>query len=623
VRLDTPRHVLHAIFLRQWEREGQRFAEQNRGLLKQQAGRLSFRLALDALTRYLETYEQAGIIEAGKRFDETVNTVTRDAAAIRGEVTQQRSAGRDRLEEWTSDAGVKAWAYRRAAEVTNLIGNEPDLWRAYAEAKNYAAGFAVELPALKQSPEQKSGATLDGALRRAASSLWWTRAGRRVLARKIESAAVAAGTVRRGHSTYCSERALKRSRSRRQETRQLLLDMHIVNELGEVFNVGELADKSLSNPHLRFCELIVRLKGMEALADARGFVGLFVTWTLPSAYHAQLAAGGANPAYAGHLPDEAARYLTKQWAKVRSKLHRKAVKFYGMRVAEPHHDGTPHWHLLIFVDPQHQQLVLDNLRKFALQQAPDEPGAQERRLKVEAIDKAKGGATRYVAKYVSKMTTGRGLDEATEHGSDGQVRSNGKASAAAERARVWASVWRIRQFQFFGTPAVSLWREFRRRHEPLAEADLKPAPGDSLRAGQFALELFEGARAAANEADYGAHLTALGGPCIKRADQRFKVWRDKAAPDDLNQWGEPAADPLRGVSMRGALFLLTREHTWEFVARLRGRDDPPWTCITNCNAAEPAELLAPVSAAAKQAAQWAAELVIPPDFLTKPGGQGP
>ncbi|MFT4463977.1 MAG: replication endonuclease [Sodalis sp. (in: enterobacteria)] len=45
-------------------------------------------------------------------------------------------------------------------------------------------------------------------------------------------------------------------------------------------------------------------------------------------------------------------YPNGVWACARDKCHRQGLRFFGMRVAEPHHDGTTHAHLLIFARPE-------------------------------------------------------------------------------------------------------------------------------------------------------------------------------------------------------------------------------------------------------------------------------
>ena len=42
------------------------------------------------------------------------------------------------------------------------------------------------------------------------------------------------------------------------------------------------------------------------------------------------------------------------------------IPIYGFRVCEPHHDGTPHWHLLLFMRPVDKWRVISALQHYAL-----------------------------------------------------------------------------------------------------------------------------------------------------------------------------------------------------------------------------------------------------------------
>ncbi|MBY6221538.1 replication endonuclease [Marinobacter nauticus] len=62
-------------------------------------------------------------------------------------------------------------------------------------------------------------------------------------------------------------------------------------------------------------------------------------------------------------------------------------------------------------------------------------------------------ATGYVAKYISESIDGYEVGE-DSYGND--------AVESAARIRAWASIWGIRQFQFMGSPNVTVYRELRR-----------------------------------------------------------------------------------------------------------------------------------------------------------------
>lgn len=249
--------------------------------------------------------------------------------------------------------------------------------------------------------------------------------------------------------------------------------------------------------------------------------------------HARLSRdGSANPTYDGTTPDDAQHSLTTQWARTSSALHRRGLRPYGFRVVEPQHDGTPHWHLLLFMPAAEVETTTAILHRYALAEDPDEPGAALHRFKVVRIDPSKGSAAGYVAKYVAKNIDGFGLDS-NEWGLP--------ANETAERVDAWASTWRIRQFQQIGGPAVTIWREARR----LTTKDL---PG-----------LLARAVAAADTADWQTFVTLLGGPTAPREDA--PIWPHRAWSDAPGRYGEPVGDVLIGLACNSVV-VSTRIHVW-------------------------------------------------------------
>ncbi len=91
----------------------------------------------------------------------------------------------------------------------------------------------------------------------------------------------------------------------------------------------------------------------------------------------------------------------RQWKRLRSHLARKKLRYYGLRVAEPHHDGTPHWHALVWVETEAAAQQFEAaLRRYWLMDAGDERGAQANPHQRQRM--VGGGAAGYIAKYIAK-----------------------------------------------------------------------------------------------------------------------------------------------------------------------------------------------------------------------------
>lgn len=316
---------------------------------------------------------------------------------------------------------------------------------------------------------------------------------------------------------------------------------------------------------------MVRMRGFEDMANEMGLVGMFYTLTAPSRYHAtHVHSGKRNDRYCNASPRKTQKYLCNVWSRVRAKWGREGIRTFGFRVAEPHHDGTPHWHLLLFLRPEEVELATEIFHEYALQMDGSEPGAAQYRFTAKPIDEEFGSATGYIAKYISKNIDGYGMDGEFDHESGKPVKE------MAKRVRAWASRWSIRQFQQIGGAPVSTWRELRR----LGSRELVLHP-----------EL-EAARAAADAPDWPGYVNAQGGPFVTRDCLRVRL--NYEYTENGNDYGDTVAK-ISGVYCPFTIsesVIYTRTNDYKIVPKrkpssvesltLEGRDAAPWSSVNNC-----------------------------------------
>ena len=366
---------------------------------------------------------------------------------------------------------------------------------------------------------------------------------RTIARRRMEHFLRERGQVCRQRSAYVSAAGLGHRKSQQNRNRKLLQSLEAISDAGDVVNLADAADASISNPTNRRTELMVRMRGYEETANALGLQGEFLTLTCPSKYHPILHKSGTiNPKYNGTDPRQAQDYLNSVWARIRSAWHKADIRVFGFRVAEPHHDGTPHWHLLLFFPPVQADQAWSIFKHYALEEDGDEWRAEDVRAQRVSIDPMRGSATGYLAKYISKNIDGY------EVGESGDLEAETDARDGACRVDAWAGIWGIRQFQQIGSTSVTVWREFRRIREALE--DTHP-------------ELLEKIRHAADTGNWAEFVELMGGALATRTEQPVRAWM-VGRPEE-NSYAE-VTERIRGLIMRHAgreaTRILTRPKNW-------------------------------------------------------------
>lgn len=300
---------------------------------------------------------------------------------------------------------------------------------------------------------------LPGAILRLTCAEWWKRKLWLLRCEWREEQLRAACLVSRKTSPYLSQDALSEFRAQREKTRDFLKSFMLENEDGFTIDLETVYYAGVSNPVHRKAEMMATMKGLELLAEARGDKAVFLTVTCPSKYHATTENGHPNPKWNGATMRDSSDYLVNTFfAAVRKKLNRDDLRWYGIRTVEPHHDGTVHWHMMVFAHPEEIDTIVSHTRDIAIQEDRHELGNDiTPRFKVEYVDGSKGTPTSYIATYIGKNLDSRAVDGIDPKTDKPRVdHETGKSMAeSVERAIGWARLHRVRQFQFFGIPPPS------------------------------------------------------------------------------------------------------------------------------------------------------------------------
>lgn len=297
---------------------------------------------------------------------------------------------------------------------------------------------------------------IPGSLARMLCADWWYRKLWQMRCEWREEQLRAVCLVNRKASPYVSYEAVIHKREQRRKSLEFFQSHELVNADGDTLDMEDVVNASSSNPAHRRNEMMACVKGLEMIAEMRGDCAVFYTITCPSRFHATLNNGRPNPKWTNETVRQSSDYLVDTFAAFRKALHKAGLRWYGVRVAEPHHDGTVHWHLLCFMRKKDRRTLTALLRKFAIREDRAELGNNTGpRFKSELINPRKGTPTSYIAKYISKNIDGRGLAKEISKETGKSLRDS------AEHVSAWASLHRVQQFRFFGIPGRQAYRELR------------------------------------------------------------------------------------------------------------------------------------------------------------------
>ncbi|ENR4657168.1 replication endonuclease [Salmonella enterica] len=456
----------------------------------------------------------------------------------------------------------------------------------YSMAAGIAEHFKADPPewsrftGKKLTPEQ-----LKIAISRMISVRFWSRHFRTFTRCWREHLYITVGDVRRQRSVICSPQWVQHWMASRKRGREIMAETNIEDEeTGETLPLLAAVDASVSNNERRRAEMLTRVKGLEELAaldrmsQDSDYVALFFTWTAPQQYHAWLETGRRNRKWNGASPRETQHYFTRTFKNFSTALTRRDIHIFGMHITESHHDGTPHWHGILFVRREQESTLRDVFEMYANAEncsanRPGKPPEQspQSQIMIKPVDRRTGSPTAYITKHIC-----RNLEGCAPGGRDKETGS--PWTELARHSAAWASLWGIKQFQFTGGPPVSVWRELRKLSDQKQADSVNPVFGELHRA--------------AGAGDWAEYTRLQGGLPTARKNLTMRTWYQAASePDECGQY----TAIIKGVYLPGTnkAPVVTRTRKWKVKAprqnakagSLRINRKPsltPWTRINNC-----------------------------------------
>lgn len=414
---------------------------------------------------------------------------------------------------------------------------------------------------------------------------FWRRAIRVILMREREHFFLRLQLVGSRAEAYISDAQLhsRTAQLRRQE--KWMKDTVLIPRYltPDALETGAMTLKSVAvSPVQRFAKLYTFVKAMDVLAHENGLAAGMLTITLEPEWHPNPSHGTSS--WNGTTPRDAHRLMGKRWQSVLRDLDRAGVGVSGLRVAEPHKDGCPHWHLWLLYLPAAESQILATVMKYFPNKlkvrAPNRKGEDSTgadrvyetvadllagagrppryakegaQVELSCIDRRISSGASYAMKYLLKtvdagddLNKQAGLLPQTEDETEKKAKRE-EHKAAARRVDAYRSLWGINAGQLFGVAkCLTAWDELRR---------LEETPSHPLLAKLWALargtdkpgRIPAGAE---QRGDAKGFIEALGGlaACGKPAKDAVRFSIGRLVEQATNGYGETIAR-TKGVTL--------------------------------------------------------------------------
>lgn len=342
------------------------------------------------------------------------------------------------------------------------------------------------------------------------------------------------------------------------------LKKHVAISLDQRIPLSDIASTQAASRRSQWYAMIL---GMREIASRDGFVPVFVTVTLPGEWH--LSPRSGEPGDPRHSPTDAAKEIGKRWHNALAMFHGREGKLFGIRVAEPHADGTPHLHCVLWVKlaqcgdlrdclgqhfPAGNQSEKDHRDKGDFTKGPalvikkwEERSKEDNRGCADAASYALSYVLDVLEDEASKAdAAGNELADA------GEIQKSRTKSKELKRVKAWARHARIRRLSLLGLNpgTIGRWATFYRalKNNNSEETSAHPKTKAILHAMR--------------RRQWGSVLRLLGAFSLKN-EQPIKSVREART----NKWGDVVKTTVayRDASASGQVLAFVRSRVWQIV----------------------------------------------------------